>query len=529
MTAPTVVVLAAGQGTRMRSDVPKVLHELCGRPMGLWPVMAALEAGAGKVVVVDSPARPLAEVLAERGMLANGECLPGSVERGIPANGESLPGSVERGIPAGGECLPGSAKVELVVQPRSNGTGGAVMAAASAIDPEAPVVVLSGDVPLVSATAIAELVQAHASGAAATMATTELEDPSGYGRVVRDERGAVARVVETKRAGDATAAELEIREVNTGIYAFNGAALLAVLPRLSADNAQGELYLPQALDLLRADGALVAAHAVDDPHLVLGVNDRVAFAHVCALAQHAILERHMLAGVTIVDPLATWVDVDVQIGRDARIEPGTHLRGSSSVAAGATVGPHTTVIDSQIGERAVVRVAWLERATVHAGASVGPFAYLRPDAELGEGSKVGTFVEVKNSHIGDGAKVPHLSYIGDADVGERSNLGAGTITANYDGHAKHRTTIGRRVRGGVDTAFVAPVTVGDDAYTAAGSVITEDVPPGALGVARARQTNIEGFAQRREDERVQAGDSAERARSVQTPTRDDVDDPQKSA
>jgi bifunctional UDP-N-acetylglucosamine pyrophosphorylase/glucosamine-1-phosphate N-acetyltransferase len=471
----------------MRSDVPKVLHELCGRPMGLWPVVAALEAGAGKVVVVDSPGRPLAEVLAERGMLAEGECRPASV-----------------------------AGVELVVQPRSNGTGGAVLAAADAIDPAGVVVVLSGDVPLVSAAAIAELVQAHArGGTAATMVTTVLEDPSGYGRVVRDERGAVARVVETKKAGDATAEELEIREVNTGIFAFAGGALLGALPRLSADNAQGELYLPQVLDLLRAEGATVAAHTVADPNLMLGVNDRVALAHVRALAQRAILEGHMRAGVTIVDPLATWVDVDVRIARDARIEPGSALRGATEVGQGAivgphttltdaqvgeaaTVGPHTTVIDSRIGERASVRVAWVERATVHAGASVGPFAYLRPGALLGEGSKVGTFVEVKNSDIGAGAKIPHLSYIGDADVGERSNLGAGTITANYDGHAKHRTTIGRRVRGGVDTAFVAPVTVGDDAYTAAGSVIVEDVPPGALGVARARQQNREGYAQRRE-------------------------------
>jgi bifunctional UDP-N-acetylglucosamine pyrophosphorylase/glucosamine-1-phosphate N-acetyltransferase len=454
-TAPTVVVLAAGQGTRMRSNVPKVLHEICGRPMGLWPVLAALEAGAGKVVVVDSPARPLAEVL-----------------------------------PAG---------VELVVQPISNGTGGAVAAAAEAIDPVAPVVVLSGDVPLVSAAAIAELVEAHlAGGAAATMASTVLDDPRGYGRVVRDERGAVARVVETKKQGDATAAELEIREVNTGIYAFAGDALLAALPRLSADNAQGELYLPQVLDLLRADGAAVLAHAVDDPHLVLGVNDRVALAQVRSLAQRAILERHMRAGVTVVDPLATWVDVDVQIGQDARIEPGTALRGTTEVGAGAIVGPHTTAIDSNIGECATVRVSWLDRAVVGADASVGPFAYLRPDAVLGEGSKVGTFVEVKNSAIGPGAKVPHLSYIGDADVGERANLGAGTLTANYDGHAKHRTTIGKRVRGGVDTAFVAPVTVGDDAYTAAGSVITEDVPSGALGVARARPPNREGYAERRE-------------------------------
>ncbi len=405
------------------------------------------------------------------------------------------------------------------MQPVSNGTGGAVIAAAQAIDPAAPVVVLSGDVPLVSASAIAELVAAHeVSGALATMATTVLDDPTGYGRVVRDGSGAVARVVETKKAGDATAAELEIREVNTGIYAFAGEALLAALPRLSADNAQGELYLPQVLDLLRADGAAVLAHAVDDPHLVLGVNDQVALAQVRALAQRAILERHMRAGVTVVDPLATWVDVDVQIGADARIEPGSTLRGSTEVGTGAivgphttatntriaehaTVGPHTTAIDSHIGERATVRISWLERAVVGPGASVGPFAYLRPDAVLGEGSKVGTFVEVKNSAIGPGAKVPHLSYIGDADVGERANLGAGTITANYDGHAKHRTTIGKRVRGGVDTAFVAPVTVGDDAYTAAGSVITEDVPPGALGVARARQVNRDGYAQRREDER----------------------------
>jgi bifunctional UDP-N-acetylglucosamine pyrophosphorylase/glucosamine-1-phosphate N-acetyltransferase len=475
MNAPTVVVLAAGQGTRMRSEVPKVLHDICGRPMGLWPVVAALEAGAGRVVVVDSPARPLAEVLPEG--------------------------------------------VELVVQPVSNGTGGAVVAAADALDPGAPVVVLSGDVPLVSAAALVELLAAHArGGAAATMATTVLEDPTGYGRVVRDGDGAVARVVETKQAGDATAAELEIREVNTGIYAFAGAALLRTLPRLSADNAQGELYLPQVLDLLRADGERVLAHAVDDPRLVLGVNDRVALAQVRALAQRAILEAHMRAGVTVVDPHATWVDVDVRLGRDVRLEPGTSLHGATEVQETAVVGPHTTLTDTLVGERAtvgphttalgarigaraVVRVAWLERAVVGEGAAVGPFAYLRPDAVLGEGAKVGTFVEVKNSTLGPGAKVPHLSYIGDADVGERSNLGAGTLTANYDGHAKHRTTIGARVRGGVDTAFVAPVTVGDDAYTAAGSVIVEDVPPGALGVARARQVNREGYAQRREAER----------------------------
>ena len=451
MTAPTVVVLAAGQGTRMRSEVPKVLHELCGRPMGLWPVVAALQAGAGKVVVVDSPARPLAEVLAERGMLAKGECLPGSVERGMLVDSGMLAETV------GGECLPASAGVELVVQPRSNGTGGAVVAAAGAIDPAAPVVVLSGDVPLVSAEAIAELVAAHArSGAAATMATTVLEDPSGYGRVVRDERGAVARVVETKKAGDATAAELEIREVNTGIYAFDGDGAAGGAAAAERGQRPGRA--------VPAAGARPAARRRRG-----GGGPRRRRPAPRARRQRPRGARAGARARTARDPRAAHARGSDgrgparHVGRRGRADrpgrphrAGTALRGATEVGAGATVGPHTTAIDSRIGARAVVRVAWLERAVVHAGASVGPFAYLRPDAVLGEGSKVGTFVEVKNSEIGAGAKIPHLSYIGDADVGERSNLGAGTITANYDGHAKHRTTIGKRVRGGVDTAFVAP-------------------------------------------------------------------------
>jgi bifunctional UDP-N-acetylglucosamine pyrophosphorylase/glucosamine-1-phosphate N-acetyltransferase len=438
LTAPTVLILAAGQGTRMRSTVPKVLHDLCGLPMVMWPVRAALAAGADRVVVVDSPAGSLAGVLPEG--------------------------------------------VDLAVQSRSDGTGGAVRAAAEHIDPDAPVVVLSGDVPLVSAEAISELVEAHiSSGAAATMATAVLEDPSGYGRVVRDADGSVARVVETKKPGDATEEELRIREVNSGIYVFRGSDLLGVLPRLSADNAQGEYYLPQALDLLRADGATVAAHAVGDERLMLGVNDRVALAHVRALAQQAIAERHMLAGVTIIDPRAVQIDVDVQIGQDTVIEPFTTIRG-------ATV----------IGGDCTVRCSYLVDCVLEDGVSVGPFAYLRPGTVLRAGAKAGTFVEVKNSDIGAATKIPHLSYIGDADVGERTNLGAGTITANYDGRAKHRTTIGNGVRGGVDTSFVAPVTVGDGAYTAAGSVVTEDVPAGALAVARARQRNVEGYAERRD-------------------------------
>jgi bifunctional UDP-N-acetylglucosamine pyrophosphorylase/glucosamine-1-phosphate N-acetyltransferase len=440
----TVLILAAGRGTRMRSQTPKVLHELCGRPMVLWPVRAALEAGAGRVVVVDSPERAL-----------------------------------ERVLPEG---------VRLAVQARSNGTGGAVVAAMSqldsvsegAFDADAPVVVLSGDVPLVSAEAIVGLTEAHArSGGAATMATTILADPTGYGRVVRAADGAVERVVETKKEGDATPEELEIAEVNTGIYAFDASALREALPGLSDENAQGELYLPQVLDLMRAAGRTVAAHVVEDEKLVLGVNDRVALAHVRRLAQEAILERHMRAGVGIVDPASTVIDVEVQIGEDTVIEPFSTIKGGT-----------------KIGEGCAVRHSYLVDCLLEDGASVGPFGYLRPGTVLRRGAKAGTFVEVKNSDIGPGAKVPHLSYIGDADVGEGTNLGAATITANYDGRAKHRTKIGRHVRTSVDTTLVAPVTVGDGAHTGAGSVITEDVPPGALGIARERQTNIEGYAER---------------------------------
>jgi bifunctional UDP-N-acetylglucosamine pyrophosphorylase/glucosamine-1-phosphate N-acetyltransferase len=430
--APVVIVMAAGQGTRMKSKTPKVLHDLLGRPMGLWPVHVALEAGAQKVVVVESPEQAL-EVLLPEGAVA-------------------------------------------VVQPEANGTGGAVQAASEHIDPGAPVVVLSGDVPLVSADAIRALVGAHAGQA--TMATTTLDDPTGYGRVVRGSDGSVERVVETKTAGDATPEELAITEVNTGIYAFDGAFLLETLPRITADNAQGELYLPQVLD--HADS--VQAHEVDDPNLVLGVNDRVALAQVRAIAQRALLEGLMRSGVTVTDPATTYVDIDVQVGQDTTLEPGTVLRGATTIGADCRIGPHVVAID----------------ATVEDGVSVGPFAYLRPGTRLRPGSKIGTFVEVKNSDIGARTKVPHLSYIGDADVGEDANLGAATITANYDAKTKtkRRTKIGDRVKSSVDVSFVAPVTVGDDAYTAAGSVITQDVPPKSLGIARERQRNIDGYADR---------------------------------
>jgi bifunctional UDP-N-acetylglucosamine pyrophosphorylase/glucosamine-1-phosphate N-acetyltransferase len=442
VSAPTVLILAAGRGTRMRSKIPKGLHDVCGRPMVLWPVRAAQQAGAGTVVVVDSPARVLEPLL-----------------------------------PAG---------VALAIQERSDGTGGAAAAALAAleggegVDRTAPIVILSGDVPLVSPEAIAGLIDAHRLGGyQATMATAILADPSGYGRVVRDATGAVQRVVETKALGDSTQAEREIREVNTGIFVFAAHALRQVLPRLSADNAQGELYLPQVLDLLSADGASVGAHVVEDHALVLGVNDRADLARVRALAQRAIHERHMAAGVGIVDPQATVIDVEVEIGQDTTIEPFTTIKGTT-----------------RIGSDCSIRHSYLVDCVLQDGVSVGPFGYVRPGTILRSGSKVGTFVEVKNSDVGSGAKIPHLSYIGDADVGAGANLGAATITANYDGRAKHRTTVGERVRTGVDTTLVAPVTVGEGAYTGAGSVITEEVPAGALGIARQRQRNIDGYVER---------------------------------
>jgi bifunctional UDP-N-acetylglucosamine pyrophosphorylase/glucosamine-1-phosphate N-acetyltransferase len=455
VSAPTVLILAAGQGTRMKSATPKVLHEVCGRAMVLWPVVAAREAGAEKIVVVGGPDRALESVL--------------------------------------------DGAATLAVQPESDGTGGAVRAAAGEIAADAVVVVLSGDVPLVTADLISEIAAAHdESGAAATVVTMELEDPAGYGRVVRGDGGDVERIVETKAPGDASDAEMAIREVNTGVYAFTGGPLVEALENIGNDNAQSEYYLPDVIPALIASGRTVAAHVVDDPSLTFGVNDRVDLSRVTALARRRILEGHMREGVTIVDPETTLIDADVTIGGDTRIEPGCSLRGRTTVGERCAIGPASTLIDSVLHDEITVLHSYLLECEVLSGGKLGPFAYLRPGALLREGAKAGTFVEIKNSDIGAGTKIPHLSYIGDADVGPGSNLGAGTITANYDGSSKHRTTIGANVRGGVDTAFVAPVKVGDNAWTAAGSVITEDVPADSLAVARARQRNVEGYGSRKD-------------------------------
>jgi bifunctional UDP-N-acetylglucosamine pyrophosphorylase/glucosamine-1-phosphate N-acetyltransferase len=374
-------------------------------------------------------------------------------------------------------------------------------AALEVIGASETVLVLSGDHPLVSAQIISELVETHTEAeAGATVMSTELEEPGSYGRIVRGSDGSVERIVEAKEPGDATLEQLQIKEINAGTYAFAGGALAEALGRITNDNAQGEYYLGDVLPLIRESGMTIAAYRAPDPGVNLGINDRVDLARASEEVRRRILEAHMRAGVTILDPGATWVDADVELGSDVTIAPGTSLRGRSSVGDGSVIGPMTTLIDARLGERVTVPHSYLVECEVADGASVGPFAYLRPDTRLGEGSKAGAFVEIKNSEIGDGAKVPHLSYVGDADVGAGANLGAGTITANYDGFEKHRTKVGKDAKVGVDTALVAPVEVGDGAYTGAGSVITDDVPAGGLGISRAAQENVEGFAERKAKE-----------------------------
>jgi bifunctional UDP-N-acetylglucosamine pyrophosphorylase / glucosamine-1-phosphate N-acetyltransferase len=446
--------MAAGEGTRMRSATPKMLHPVCGRPLVAWPILAAREAGAGRVAAIVSPGI--------------------DISAGLPDD------------------------VETVVQPQSDGTGGAVRAALPLIEEAETVLVLSGDHPLISGEIVAGFLEAHAaSGGAATMMTIELDDPGSYGRVVRGTGGEVERVVEAKAAGDADPEQLAIREINAGTYAFEAGPLAIALRGLSNDNAQGEYYLTDVFAALHWAGHSVAGHRADDFAVTMGVNNRAELAAVEAEGRRRILERHMLAGVTVVDPGSTWLDAGVEIAADARIEPGSSLRGATAIGAGSVVGPLTTLIDTTLGEGVAVPHSYLVECEVLDGCNVGPFAYLRPGAHLEPGAKAGTFVEIKNSRIGAGAKVPHLAYVGDAEVGAGSNLGAGTITANYDGFRKNRTVIGKGARLGVDTMLIAPVEVGDAAYTGAGAVIKKDVPEGALAVSENDQRNIEGYADRK--------------------------------
>ncbi len=433
------VVMAAGLGTRMRSATPKHLHRLLGRRMVDWVLEAARPLGADPLVVVCSP-----------------------------------------------ESRDAFEGLEVAVQEKPLGTGDAVRSARAALDGRAAdVLVLSGDTPLLTSELLRELLETHRrEGAAATVLSFSPADTRAYGRIVRDRDGHLRAIVE---AADASAQELEIGEVNSSIYVFSGEKLWPVLDRLEPQNAQGELYLTDAVRFLVEDGDAVAVHEAGDPVETEGVNTRAELAAAAAALRERINEEHMLAGVTIVDPASTWIDPDVELEPDAVIQPFTILRGSTRVAAGAEVGPHVVAIDAEIGPRV----------------SVGPFAYLRPGTVVDEAAKVGTFVELKKTHVGARTKVPHLSYLGDAEVGEDTNVAAANVTVNFPhepGMPKGRTKIGRNVRTGVQNAFVAPVEIGDNAWVAAGSVITEDVPSGALAIARARQVNKEGHADRKRND-----------------------------
>lgn len=451
---PIALIMAAGRGERMRSATPKVLHPVCGRPMLHWVIEAARDAGAGRIVCVTRPGDGVAEALPEG--------------------------------------------VEAAEQRDGEGTAAAVMAARDHIDGAGTVLTLSGDHPLIAPELIGELASAHArASAAATLLTTEALDPAGYGRVVRGPDGSVERIVETKSTAELSEAELAIREVNLGTYAFAADALLDALD--AVPDQGGERYLTAIFPLLRERGRSIAIHRTADTDVAIGVNTRLALMEVEGLARRRILERHALAGVTFASPDTTVVDADVRIGPDTTVEQGVSLRGATTIGSGCAIGPHTTVHDSELGDRVTAAHSQLVECRVGDGATIGPFSYLRPGTEIEARAKVGAFVEIKNSRIGAAAKVPHLSYVGDADVGAESNLGASTITANYDGRRKHRTVVGERVRTSVHTTLVAPVTVGDDAYTGAGSVITDDIPDGALGIARPRQRNVEGYAKRVED------------------------------
>ena len=429
--------MAAGLGTRMRSTRPKHLHELLGRRLLDWVIAAADELDPDPLVVVTSP---------------------GTVAE------------LERTLPAG---------AVLAVQEEPRGTGDAAAAAQPALEGfEGDVLILAGDAPLLSPAALAGLLETHrAEGAAATVLSFEPDDAGSYGRVLRGDDGRLVAIVEAR---DATPEQLAVREVNSSVYIVDAEALWDALARLDTDNAQGELYLTDAVRHLVDDGRVVAVYRAEDPRVGEGVNTRADLAAAGARLRDQIVASHLEAGVTIVDPVTTWIEPEVSIEPDAVIHPFTVLRGRTVIRRGAEVGPHAVVDEAEIGE----------------GALVGPFCYLRPGTVLAARAKVGTFVELKKAQIGEGAKVPHLSYLGDAEVGEGTNVGAGTITANFPhepGREKGRTTIGRNVRTGIHNGFEAPVTIGDGAWIGGGSYITEDVPPDSLAIARARQVTKEGY------------------------------------
>ncbi len=445
-----VVVLAAGEGTRMKSAKPKVMHEIAGLPLLGHALATASSLGAAHVIPV---IRYKKELISEY----------------IRA------------------FYPG---VTIAEQDDVPGTGRAVECALDAlpVDFNGAVIVTSGDVPLLDVATLESLLDAHlAGGYAATILTAIVEDPAGYGRIIRSNDGKFIEIIEDR---DADAEQLEIREVNAGVYVFDAVQLRSALAKVGSHNAQGEKYLTDAAAELLHQKLKVQALAVSDNWLVAGINDRVQLSEVAAELNARICEAWQVAGVTIQDPASTWIDITVELGTDVTLLPGTHLKGITAIGAGSTIGPEVFMVDTAVGENASVVKAHATGSKIGDGATVGPFAYLRPGTDLGADGKIGTFVETKNAKIGAGSKVPHLSYVGDATIGEGSNIGAGTIFANYDGVKKHASMIGSHVRTGSHNVFVAPITIGDGAYTAAGTVVRKDVEAGDLAMNVAPQRNL---------------------------------------
>lgn len=482
----TTLILAAGEGTRMRSRTPKVLHSIAGRPL----IEHAVRAAAG---------------LDPEGLLV------------VTGHGKE---AVTEHLDGLGEQL--GRTVATAVQPAQRGTGHAVACGLDAL-PETltgTVLVSYGDVPLLDTATMRALIEQHrGDGNAVTILTSVVGEPAGYGRIVRDGTGEVEAIVEQQ---DATGPQLAITEINSGVYVFDAAVLTDAIARLSTDNAQGELYLTDVLGIARADRRRTGALVVDDPWLAEGVNDRVQLAAVGAELNRRLVRHWQHAGVTVRDPATTWLDAGVSLAADVTIAPGVQLHGSTTVDRGAWVGPDSTLTDVEVGEDACVVRTHGSDSVIGPGASVGPFAYLRPGTRLGEGGKIGTFVETKKADIGTGSKVPHLTYVGDATIGAYSNIGASSVFVNYDGVSKQHTTIGAHARTGSDTMFVAPVTVGDGAYSGAGTVVRRDVPPGALAVSGSPQRNIDGWVARKRPG-TPAAEAAERALAEQENTQADSD------
>jgi bifunctional UDP-N-acetylglucosamine pyrophosphorylase / glucosamine-1-phosphate N-acetyltransferase len=466
-----VIILAAGEGKRMKSRLPKVLHPLCGRSMLGHALAAAHELDPERLFVVTGHGR------------------------------DQVGPEVARMAP----------QAIVAVQERQLGTGHAVRIVTEACGAIGGVILVTcGDMPLLRSQTLQELVRAHrCAGNAATVLTAAAADPAGYGRIVRDARGKVSRIVEH---ADATATERAIKEINSGCYAFDAALLADAIKRVAASNAQGQEYLTDVVEILRTDGHPIGSVLAADAGEIQGVNDRVQLAAARRELNNRLLRQHMLDGVTIVDPATTWVDVAVTIGQDAEIGPNTQLLANTAIGEGARVGPNCVLEDTTVGAGAVVLNTVSRQAAIGDEATLGPNVYLRPGTVISERAHVGCHVEIKKSVIGSGAKVPHLSYVGDAEIGAGANIGAGTIVANYDGQRKHRTTVGEGAFIGSNTVLVAPVTVHDGAYTAAGSVISQDVSAGDLAIARGRQHNSDGWVIRN---RVGSGSAAaaRRARS----------------